>query len=144
MIFPEAARVAALQGADAIAIPACVPKPVSIYSDALVRVRAYENCTYVVFADTAGPDGDWRYEGRSQIVDPSGRVLAEAPIEGESMLTAVLDENDARTKVRRRRAHDGIPHPYAVDFFGQRRPELYARIVDPAGIQPSLSSGSKH
>jgi 5-aminopentanamidase len=131
MIFPEAARVAALNGADAIAISACVPQSISIYSDALVRVRAYENCAYVVFADMAGPDGEWSYEGRSQIADPSGRVVAEAPVEGAAMLTATLDIDETRAKVRVRRPRGGIPHPYEVDFFGQRRPELYGRITDP-------------
>lgn len=134
MIFPESARVAALQGADAIAISACVPQPISIYSDALVRVRAYENCVYVIFADMTGSDGDWRYEGSSQIVDASGQLVAEAPIEGDSVLTATLDANNARTKVRTREPYGGIPHRYTVDFFGQRHPELYGRITDQAGV----------
>lgn len=134
MIFPETARVVALNGADVIAISACVPRTVSIYSDALVRVRAYENCAYVVFTDMAGPDGEWEYEGRSQIVDPSGQVLGEAAVAGEAVLTAPLDLADARGKVRVRPPRGGIPHAYEVDFFGQRQPELYARIADPAPI----------
>jgi predicted amidohydrolase len=141
MIFPETARIAALNGADVIAISACVPRTISIYSDSLVRVRAYENCAYVVFADMAGPDGEWEYEGRSQIVDPSGQVLTEAPIEGEAVLQAPVDLADAREKVRVRPPRGGIPHAYEVDFFGQRQPELYARIVDPA---PIPQGDSKH
>jgi predicted amidohydrolase len=144
MIFPEAARVAALQGADVIAISACVPQSVSIYADHLIRVRAYENCAFVVFADMAGADGDWHYEGRSQIADAEGRVVAEAPADGAHVIAAALDLDDARTKVRVREPRGGIPHSYEVDFFGQRRPELYARIADPRGRQeaaePALSS----
>jgi predicted amidohydrolase len=131
MIFPEAARVAALKAADVIAIPACVPESMTIYAEALIRVRAYENCVYVVYADMTGPDGLWRYDGRSQIADPSGRALAQGPAQGDAVLTAAFDPNDSRAKVRVREPREGIPHAYHVDFFGQRNPSLYGRIVQP-------------
>lgn len=133
MIFPEAARVAALKGADVIAISACVPYPVTIYADHLIRVRAYENCAYVVFADMSGPDGAWRYDGRSQIVEPGGTVVVEAAREGAEVIAAPVDVEQARAKVRVREPRGGIPHPYEVDFFGQRQPEVYGRIVSPIG-----------
>lgn len=137
MIFPEATRLVALKGADVVAISACVPDGISIYADALIRVRAYENCAYVVFADMSGPDGHWRYDGRSQIADPSGRVLSEAPHRGPHVITASVDLAEARNKVRERPARGGIPHPYTVDFFGQRRPELYGRIADESAAEPT-------
>lgn len=146
MIFPEAARVAALGGADVIAISACVPYPVTVYADSLIRVRAYENCTYVVFADMAGTDGDWRYDGRSQIVEPGGTVVAEAPRAGADVITAPVDVAEARSKVRVRQPRGGIPHAYEVDFFGQRRPDVYGRIVRPvaegAGVTDEADVGS--
>jgi predicted amidohydrolase len=129
MIFPEAARVAALKGADIIAISACVPHPMTFYADSLVRVRAYENCTYVVFADMVGQDGAWGYDGRSQIAGPGGTVLAQAPHETAAVISVAVDLAEARTKVRVRPPRGGIPHAYEVDFFGRRQPALYGRIA---------------
>ena len=131
MIFPEAARVAVLKGADIVAISACVPQGISVYADRLIQVRAYENCAYVVYANSAGPDGRWSYDGRSQIAGPSGQVLAEAPPAGDHLLVAALELADAREKVRVRQPFGGIPDAYEVDFFGQRRPELYGALVAP-------------
>jgi predicted amidohydrolase len=129
MIFPEAARVAVLKGADIVAISACVPKGIGVYADHLIRVRAYENCAYVVYANATGPDGRWSYDGRSQIAGPAGRVLGEARPEGDELVAAELDLADAREKVRVRQPSGGIPDPYEVDFFGQRRPELYGVLT---------------
>jgi predicted amidohydrolase len=142
MIFPEAARIAALRGADIIAISACVPHPMTFYADALVRVRAYENCTYVVFADMVGQDGAWGYDGRSQIVAPGGAVLVQAPEDSAAVISATVDLEEARTKVRVRPPRGGIPHAYEVDFFGQRRPELYGRIAssDPSSETQQLDT----
>lgn len=136
MIFPEAARVAALKGAEIVAISACVPRGIGVYADHLIRVRAYENCAYVVYANACGPDGRWSYDGRSQIAGPAGRVLGEAPAEGDDLVVAELDLADARAKVRVRQPSGGIPDAYEVDFFGQRRPELYGvltAVVDEHG-----------
>lgn len=136
MIFPEAARVAALKGADVVVISACIPRGISMYSDHLIRVRAYENCVYVVLADMAGKDGAWEYEGRSQIAGPAGNVLVEAPAAGSHVVAARLDLAEARAKVRVRPPKGGIPHPYEVDFFGRRRPELYGPLAAPLAVEP--------
>lgn len=132
MVFPEAARIAALKGADIVAISACVPDPLTVYSDSLIQVRGYENCIYVVYCDMAGRDGDWTYVGRSQIVNPSGQIVAEAPAAGAHVIVADVDHAQARNKLRVREPRGGIPHPYQFDFFGERRPELYGRISEPA------------
>jgi predicted amidohydrolase len=131
MIFPEAARVCALKGAEIIAISACVPRGIRVYADSLIRVRAYENCVFVAFADGVGEDGAWTYDGRSQIADPSGAVIAQAPEEGDHIISVQANRIDAREKVKTRQPRGGIPHPYEVDFFGQRRPEMYSQILAP-------------
>lgn len=61
--FPEAARALALQGAEVICLP------IWGGSEVLARARAIENCLFLVSAT---------YDMRSFIVDPAGRVLAEA------------------------------------------------------------------
>jgi predicted amidohydrolase len=140
MIFPEAARVAVLKGADIVAISACVPKGINVYADHLIQVRAYENCAYVVYANATGPDGRWSYDGRSQIAGPAGRVLGQAPPEGDQLVVAELDLDDARAKVRVRQPSGGIPDAYQVDFFGQRRPELYGPLTAAIDEQGRLAS----
>jgi len=131
MVFPEASRICALKGADIIAISACVPDPLHIYSNSLVQVRGYENCVYVIYSNMTGGDGDWRYVGRSQIVDPGGKILAEASTIGVETLVADIDLTLAREKLRIRPAVGGIPHAYEFDFARERRPELYRSISSP-------------
>lgn len=61
--FPEAARALGLQGAEVICLP------IWGGSEVLARARTIENCLFLVSAT---------YDMRSFIVDPAGRVLAEA------------------------------------------------------------------
>jgi len=141
MIFPEAARVAALDGADVLAISACVPSPITIYGDALIAVRAYENCMYVVFSDMVGPDGAWRYVGRSLVANPSGAVLGAADTVEQAVVAAPVEVVQARSKVRVRQPSGGIPHAYEVDFFGQRQPHLYGAITRTRGGEADTAWG---
>lgn len=72
--FPEAARALALQGAEVICLP------IWGGSEVLARARAIENCLFLVSAT---------YDMRSFIVDPTGRVLAEATAQ-QPVATAAL------------------------------------------------------
>jgi hypothetical protein len=53
---------------------------------------------------------------------------------------AELDLDDARAKVRVRQPSGGIPDAYQVDFFGQRRPELYGPLTAAIDEQGRLAS----
>lgn len=86
--FPEVFRVAALRGATVLVVIANWPAPREAHWLALLTARAIENQAYVVGVNRCGRDPHVAYSGRSRIVDPKGRVLAEA---GETAGTIAAD-----------------------------------------------------
>lgn len=128
--FPEAARLLALQGADVIAIPTAWPvvnrlAPPSMLPDVLTRARACENRVFLAVADRVGQEAGRAYLGRSQLVDVFGTVVAEGGTDGEEILLAEFDLALARTK-------DFVytPGEFETHWFGDRRTDLYAPLVD--------------
>jgi predicted amidohydrolase len=89
--YPEAARAAALAGADLIAVPTAQMDPFSFVNEHMIRVRAWENSVYVAYANQFGPDGDFQYVGLSVIADPFGRHLAQAPASGEALISTTVE-----------------------------------------------------
>ena len=63
---------------------------------ALLRARAIENQAYVAGCNRVGKDPVLSYTGRSQIIDPSGNVLADAG-DQETIIRASLDLANLRT-----------------------------------------------
>ena len=90
--FPELYRILALEGANAVTVPAHF----TLYTgkdhwELLLRARAVENQLYVVAAAQVGETLPGRPSyGRSLIADPWGIVLAAAPDE-ETVIAAELD-----------------------------------------------------
>ncbi|MCX6358815.1 MAG: carbon-nitrogen hydrolase family protein [Armatimonadetes bacterium] len=121
--FPEPARVLALKGADVLAVPTNWPEGAESTPDFVLRARARENRVFVVAADRVGVERGRRFIGRSQIVDATGRVLAEAGGEEETILTAQIDPAEAR---RKRIVIE--PGEWEQDSVGDRRPELYGLL----------------
>ena len=91
--FPQLFRAEALAGAQIMTLPAAFTRQTGeAHWDILVRARAIENGAFVIAAAQAGLHEDGRETyGHSLIVDPWGRVLAEAGGTGESVITAELD-----------------------------------------------------
>jgi predicted amidohydrolase len=87
--FPELARALVDRGAEVIVVPAAwVAGPAKIdHWRTLLRARAIENTVYVAAAGQPAP----RYCGTSLVVDPLGRVLAEAGPEEEIVVRAVAE-----------------------------------------------------
>jgi predicted amidohydrolase len=54
------------------------------------RARAHENLALLVSCNCAGENAGKRYGGHSMVVDPWGRVVAEAG-EGEEIITAEIE-----------------------------------------------------
>jgi predicted amidohydrolase len=88
--FPELYRVLTDWGTEINLIPAAWPQSRIEHWRILGRARAIENQSFVVQCNLAGEDGDVRLGGGSQIVDPSGAVIASAD-DSETVLTATLD-----------------------------------------------------
>ncbi|MFC5337212.1 carbon-nitrogen hydrolase family protein [Leucobacter denitrificans] len=99
--FPETVRTAALAGADLVAVPTAQMEPFDFVNQHLIRVRAWENATYVAYANQHGPDGELTYVGQSVIADPYGVHLAQAQRAGDELLIADVDRTtvtEARTQ----------------------------------------------
>lgn len=131
----EVTRSLALRGAQLLSNSLCSFAPDEDWLH--LPVRAAENKVFVIAANKVGRlvpeglldaiagDGDLQDVremmggGASQIVAPDGTVLAHAPVDGEAVVWADIDLNDAKTKRR----------PDGSDIFADRRPELYEPIV---------------
>jgi predicted amidohydrolase len=123
--FPEITRVLALQGAEIIAHPTNSPVAARALTEFLPRARAAENAVFFLMSNRVGTENGATFFGRSQIIDPLGRVLCEAGETDEPLLVAELDLELARAKTKE--PGDG---EYAVRLFADRRPELYAPVSD--------------
>lgn len=118
--FPEAARALALRGADIIALPTNWPSGAETAPEFMARARAFENRVFVIACNRVGDERGATYIGRSCIVAPSGRHLADAAPVGEQIISASIAMADAR-----RKRLVVSPGEFEMDFINDRRPELY-------------------
>jgi predicted amidohydrolase len=141
--FPEAARVCGLDGADLIALPTNWPVGVEFHPELFAPARAAENHCYLLAADRVGTERGTTFMGRSRLIDPDGVLVKEAGATEEGLLIGAIDPQAARvTHIRRR------PGEHEWDTIADRRPGLYARLLQPgvdrlrpeAGLGISLDS----
>lgn len=94
--FPENVRRLALAGADLIVVPTALPKGSSgtFIANHMIQVRAFENQVFVAYINHCGADDNFTYAGLSRIAAPDGKLLAEAPAEGETLLFAEVRPED--------------------------------------------------
>jgi predicted amidohydrolase len=122
ILYPEVARCLAMRGAEIFvhstsetAGPGDSPK------DVAKRARAFENCAYVISANSAGirntPIPAASADGGSKVVDYTGHVLAAAGA-GESMSAHATIDLRALRRQRRR--------PGMLNMLARQRFELYA------------------
>lgn len=121
--FPEAARIAALQGARLILQPTNLPEGGESHPDFLTRARACENRVHFISCNRCGSERGFTFIGRSQIVDYNGTVLAETGCE-EGLITAQLDLLPCENK-------DIISAPGERELYllRHRRWDLYAPLA---------------
>lgn len=91
--FPELFRQQAVAGAEIMTVPAAFTRQTGeAHWEILLRARAIENGLFVIAAAQAGTHEDGRETfGHSMIIDPWGRVLAEAAPTGEEIIVAEID-----------------------------------------------------
>jgi len=115
-IFPETARTLALLGADVLCHSANLVLP---YCQSAMVTRCIENRVFAVTANRTGTEAragvSLIFTGSSQIVSPSGVVLARATADREEVIVAEIDPAAARDK---------LVTP-GNDLFRDRRPDLY-------------------
>jgi predicted amidohydrolase len=120
-IFPEAARVLALKGAQVIAMPANL---VLAFAPKALPVRALENKVFTVLANRIGAERrrglSYRFTGRSQIASPRMEILAQAGAREECVKVVEVDVALANKK----RVTE------LNDLFEDRRPEFYSAIIE--------------
>jgi agmatine deiminase len=129
--FPEAARIAALMGADIIFYPTAIgwiagEEPLEgDWHDAwetVQRGHAIANGVHVAAANRVGREGDLIFWGGSFACDSFGNVIAKAGDKDEEVLVAELDLG-MNARVRE-----------GWGFFTNRRPETYGLLFkSPAG-----------
>jgi 5-aminopentanamidase len=126
--FPEWVRIAALRGADLIAAPvnwpaSASPAPPRERSGEVVSAQAAAstNGVFIAIADRCGTERGVDWVGGSAILRRGGYPIA-GPVcaDRATVLTAAIDPQQARDK--RISGHN--------DLFADRRPDLYARLLD--------------
>ncbi len=115
--FAEHYRALADRGAQVLTVPAAFTRTTgAAHWEVLLRARAIENQCFVVAADQCGTHASGRQTfGHSMIIDPWGRVLAQAGDE-PAVITASLDMDELqelrkRFPVYQHRRTDG----YTID-----------------------------
>jgi deaminated glutathione amidase len=102
--FPELFRAEAMAGAQILTAPAAFTKQTGeAHWHVLLRARAIENGAFLVSAAQAGLHEDGRETfGHSMIVDPWGRIIAEALTDEPQVISAEIDISEvgaARKKI---------------------------------------------
>jgi predicted amidohydrolase len=128
MRFPEPARILALQGAEIIVHPTNLPPEGSPQPDFIYHARAAENRVWIVSADRVGTERGVRFIGRSAIVDPTGKSVANGDEHSEELILADIEPAMARLKDL-----VIVPDQYELHTFADRRPDLYSSLA--AGLR---------
>ena len=84
--------------------------------------RAHDNGIFVLFSNGIGPDDDEIRTGNAMVIDPYGRVVKEAPVADEAVVTADLDL-------------DLLPLATGRRWLLGRRPELYGILTHTSGLE---------
>lgn len=110
--FPEAARSLALAGARVLFVPAQWPLARLEHWRALLIARAIENQCFAIAVNAVGTRRGEVFAGHSMVVDPWGRVLAEADAgEGVTMATVDLEQVE-RVRAAIPALSDRVPGAY--------------------------------
>ena len=121
-IFPEVARSLALQGADIICHPSNLVLP---YCQEAMVTRCIENRVFAITSNRVGTEEragqSLTFTGLSEIVAPSGEILARASADREEVLVVEIDPRQAREK----------KITPTNDVLADRRPGLYVLDAPP-------------
>jgi len=123
--FPQLFRAEALAGASVLTAPAAFTRQTGeAHWHVLLRARAIENGAWVVAAAQGGLHEDGRETyGHSMIVDPWGRIVAEAAHDEPGVVIAEIDA-DASVAARRRIPNLKNARDFTVEAVEVVSPEL--------------------
>lgn len=121
-VFPEVARVLALQSADLLCHPSNLV--LSHYCQQAMLTRCLENSVFAVTANRFGSDirprGTLTFTGQSQMVAPKGELVYRAKPDEEKLFIAEIDVRKARDKWMTQRN----------ELLKDRRPEYYTDLIE--------------
>jgi predicted amidohydrolase len=119
--FPEYMRALALAGADLVVVPqagAVGEWPEGLY-EAEMRIAAFQNGYFVALCNRVGREDRLEFSGESFVCAPDGAVIARAGRGSDEILYADVELASTAASHARRL------------FLKHRRPELYARWLNP-------------
>jgi N-carbamoylputrescine amidase len=121
--YPEAARLAALAGAEALFYPTAIgwhPEEKAEFGadqyaawQTIQRAHAIANGVFVVACNHVGKQGKLEFWGGSFVADPFGRILAQAPHDQEQLLLAAC----ALSQIEETRRHWPFLRDRRVDAY---------------------------
>lgn len=135
--WPEAWRVLGLQGVELVLVgynsAAYDPNGGdtedaglrTFHSQLVAQANAYMNATWAVTVAKAGDEDGSGLIGGSCIVDPQGRIVAEARTLADEVVVADCDLDSCRQGKEK-----------MFNFAAHRRPDWYSPIVDQVGAVP--------
>ena len=138
--WPETYRVMGLQGVEMVllgyntptidAFGCAEPELKRFHNHLSMQAGAYQNATFVVGTAKAGVEDGHGLIGESVIVDPEGRIIAQAETEGDELVVADCDLDACLYN----KAH-------TFNFAAHRRIEHYGRITEQVGaISPETEA----
>ncbi len=89
--------------------------------------RAHDNGLFIIFSNGVGVDDDEIRTGNSMIIDPYGRILVETCKADDQLVVADLDPSL-------------LTHATGRRWIRTRRPELYAPLTVPTGLEEDVHS----
>jgi N-carbamoyl-D-amino-acid hydrolase len=96
----------------------------TFHSQLVAQANAYMNATWAVTVAKAGDEDGSGLIGGSCIVDPNGRIVAEAKTLGDELLVADCDLDLCRQGKEK-----------MFNFAAHRRPQWYGRITGQVGVE---------
>ncbi len=130
--WPETYRVLALAGAELVLIGYNTPlhyapdpgqdRLAGFHNNLVMAAGAYQNSCWVVGVAKCGVEDGVHSLAESQVIAPSGEVVARAVTEGDEVVVAVCDLERCADYRRT-----------LFDFARYRRPQAYAAITEPPG-----------
>lgn len=117
-LFPEVARIYALQGADLLVVCTNWEDPYAKEWDLMTSARAFDNTLPLAAANRIGKDDTLSFFGHSRILSPLGKVITELEEGVEAYATAKIDYDETKQ----------LRTKYWTQL-AQRRPDTYRLLV---------------
>lgn len=121
-LFPEAARILAIKGAQIIAHPSNLVLP---WCQKVALARAFENKVFFATTNRTGTEArggrtEMKFTGQSQVVTPGGEILFRLTEDEEAIKVVEIDPAEADNKAATPRNN----------IFTDRRTKLYHPLLD--------------